>query len=859
MKEISYNASANRKHRLMLLKYCTILSFFFSESVAAKVFFNPAFLKNSEEQNKVSDLSYFNAGLLQAPGIYRVDLWLNGKSIETADIEFKAEKQRDNDQLKLVPCIGLEKILSLGLKENYIQQHTALTEDQTRCNILSLIPDTSFQYDIELQRLSISIPQAALIHKNRSFVSPEAFNQGISAFLLNYRFLGSHTTYDQNSAQQESYNLNLRPGVNIGPWRLRHYSNWSKTTGRDGHNESWDNIYTYLQRDIISLRSSLLIGQGSSTGDIFDSVGFSGVQLASEDMMLPENATGYAPVIRGIAKSNAKVIIMQNGYQIYESYVSPGAFEIADLYQTGSNGDLKVIVKESDGSEQQFIVPYASLPVLRREGSLKYSITSGLYRAYDKHIDKTPFSQLSASYGLPFNSTLYGGMQLASKYQAIATGIGKNLGWIGAVSADATQAWSTQHGEKKSNGRSYRVRYSKNLTQTGTNFAIAGYRYSTSGFYTLSDVLNSYRDDNQRHESYRVKNRTEISLSQNIGDRLGSLSLGGVIEDYWDYRRRNKTISASYSNSWRGISYSMGYSHVKTVHNSGRFKSSENDQLFSLMVSIPFDRWMKSNSSVYAFYNMNTARPGETTHMAGLTGSSLEHNNLNWSVQQGYGNKSKTSGNVDLDYQGTYGELMTSYDYNNHARRVSYGISGGAVIHENGLTLSQPLGESVALIETPGAAGTSVMNHAGVRADFRGYAVVPYVTPYRLNDIVLNSETLPDNVELESNTVTVVPTRGAVTRSVFNGKVGIKGFIRLIDKSGKALPFGTTITLADGQSASTNFIGEDGSVYLTGLKHHGLLLAKWGNESAKKCKATYDFSNIPAPSTGIRQIQARCL
>lgn len=859
MKVISYYTSVKRKHGLRLLKYFTILSFFFCESVAARNFFNPAFLKNNDEQNKVSDLSYFDAGLLQAPGIYRVDLWLNGKSIETTDIEFKAEKERDNDQLKLVPCLGLEKILSLGLKENYIKQYATLTEDQTRCNILSLIQDASSQYDVELQRLTISIPQAALVHKNRNIVSPEAFNQGISAFLLNYRFLGSHTTYDQNSTQQESYNLNLRPGINIGPWRLRHYSNWTKTVGRDGHKESWDNIYTYLQRDIISLRSSLLIGQGSSTGDIFDSVGFSGVQLASEEMMEPENATGYAPVIRGIARSNAKVIIMQNGYQIYESYVSPGAFEIADLYQTGSNGDLKIIVKESDGSEQQFIVPYASLPVLRREGSLKYSITSGLYRTYDKQIDKTPFSQLSASYGLPFNSTLYGGTQLASKYQAIATGIGKNMGWIGAVSADATQAWSTQQGEKKNNGQSYRIRYSKNLTQTGTNFAIAGYRYSTSGFYTMSDVFNSYRDDNQRHAPYRVKNRTEMNLSQNIGERLGSLSLGGMIEDYWDKHRRNKTISASYNNSWRGISYSMGYSHVKTIQNSGRFKSSENDQLFSLMVSIPLDRWMKTNNSVYAFYNMNTARPGETTHMAGLTGSSLEHNNLNWSVQQGYGSKSKASGNVDLDYQGTYGELMTSYDYNNHSRRVGYGISGGAVIHENGITLSQPLGESIALVETPGAAGTSIINHAGVKTDFRGYAVVPYVTPYRLNDVVLNNETLPDDVELDTNTTTVVPTRGAIVRSVFNGKVGIKGFIRLTDKSGKALPFGTTITLADGQSASSNFIGEDGRVYLTGLTDNGSLLAKWGNEPDKKCKASYNFSNIPVPSMGIRQIQARCL
>lgn len=850
--------SLSRSRRLKRLTCFIVLSFFFSKNVTARTFFNPEFLKKSGEQSHVSDLSWFDAGLQQIPGVYRVDIWLNGRSIDNGNIEFKAQRKAKSALLELQPCLTLAQLTDLGLKESYIRQNSVLTQDPTRCDTLSLIPDASAKYDTELQRLSISIPQAMLVNRNRDRVPTEYFDQGISAVLLNYKFLASHNRYRRNASEQDNYNLNLRPGINIGPWRLRHYSNWSKTTGRE-NDASWDNIYTYLQRDIIPLRSSLLIGQSTSTGDIFDSVGFTGLQMATDEMMEPENASGYAPVVRGIAKSNARVIIKQNGYQIYETYVSPGAFEINDLYQTGSNGDLYVTVKESDGSEQQFTVPYASLPVLRREGSLKYSLTSGVYRTYDSHVEKTPFTQASASYGLPFNSTLYGGVQAASKYQAIAVGLGKNMGAIGALSVDATQAWSTQKDQNKNNGQSYRIRYSKNVVQTGTNFAIAGYRYSTSGFYTLSDVLSSYRDDRLRYEPYRVKNRTEMNISQSIGDRLGNVSLGGVIEDYWDNNRRNKSISASYSNSWNSISYSMSYSHVRSVQNQYRSRTKENDRLFSLMISIPLGPLLNSSNNLYAFYNMNTAKPGETSQMAGLSGSALEENNLNWSVQQGHGSRSKSSGNVDLSYQGTYGDLMSSWGYNRLSQRISYGVAGGAVLHKNGLTLSQPLGESIALVETPGATGTSVTNHTGVKTDFRGYTVVPYVTPYRLNDIALKSETLPDDVELDTNTTTVVPTRGAIVRSAFNGKVGIKGFIRLVDKAGKALPFGTTVTPSDSQSTTSNFVGEEGRVYLTGLKNNGLLLARWGNASTQQCQATYDFSATPAPSTGIRQIQARCL
>ncbi|WP_163613906.1 fimbria/pilus outer membrane usher protein, partial [Klebsiella variicola] len=72
------------------------------------------------------------------------------------------------------------------------------------------------------------------------------------------------------------------------------------------------------------------------------------------DNMLPDSEKGFAPTIRGIAKGNARVIIRQNGYKLYETYVSPGAFEINDLFPTSSSGDLDVTVLESDGSSQNY-------------------------------------------------------------------------------------------------------------------------------------------------------------------------------------------------------------------------------------------------------------------------------------------------------------------------------------------------------------------------------------------------------------------------------------------------------------------------------------------------------------------------
>ncbi len=107
--------------------------------------------------------------------------------------------------------------------------------------------------------------------------------------------------------------------------------------------------------------------------------------------------------------------------------VAPGAFEIKDLYSTGSAGDLNVNIKESDGSEQKiFIVPYASLAILQREGQLDYAFSSGKKRARPVlAIKNIIFIQSTAAYGVSSNITLYAGLQQAEdKYTNILMGSG---------------------------------------------------------------------------------------------------------------------------------------------------------------------------------------------------------------------------------------------------------------------------------------------------------------------------------------------------------------------------------------------------------------------------------------------------
>ncbi|PNS10968.1 fimbrial assembly protein [Mixta theicola] len=810
------------------------------------VTFNPALLERHGLENEAVDLSAFeNSPLL--PGTYRVEIVVNNQPKETRDVTFRQQRTSDGTQ-ELMPCLSVDSLAGYGVN---VARYPALQQNDG-CADLTQISDAVARLDVNAQRLLLSIPQAALNYQARETVSPERWDNGINALLLNYRFSGAHNeALVAHRHNDDSQFLSLRPGINIGPWRVRNYSTWSHSRNNQG---DWNNFYTYLQREIVPLQGQLTLGESTSPGDMYDSVNFRGVQLASDEDMLPDSLRGYAPVVRGIARSHAQVSVYQNGQIIYQTYVAPGAFAIADIYPTGGSGDLSVTINEADGSEQQLVVPFASVPVLQREGHIKYSLTGGEYRGYDNGHDGKLFFQATGIIGLPQAFTLYGGTQQAEKYRSLVAGVGKNLGQLGALSLDATLAHSRPAHLDSSQGHAWRLRYGKNFINTGTSVALAGYRYATSGFYSLNDVLDSYEHE-RLWQWDRRRQRAELTLTQNLWTGAGALTLSAINEDYWDDQHQTRSLNFGYNNSWSSISFSLNYSYNRNIIKPAwRDKSAREDQVLAFSLSIPLSR---SSGHTWANYQMTSARHGSTSHSAGLSGTALADNNLSWSLRQGYTNHNEGSGgSAEVDFRGGYGEADAGYAWDRHSRRLSYGLSGALVAHRDGITFSQPLGETVALVKAPGIADASVLNQTGVSTDFRGYTLVPYMRAYRVNEIMLDPLSLPDTVELQNSTQLVVPTRGAVVRADFSGRIGQRALITLVRRNGLPVPFGATVTLAGEVDNYSSIVGDNGEVWLSGLAEQVSLQVNWGSRSDSHCRA--DFTLPEVKDDIVTQLQTTC-
>lgn len=852
-----------RRIRLTQLSVATLLASpaFLAQ---AELYFNPRFL--ADDPAAVADLSSFEKGQELPPGTYRMDIYLNDGFMTTRDVTFSAGENGHG----LMPCLTRGQLASMGLNTAAIKGMEALEPDAC-VPFTEMIKDATIRLDVGQQRLYLTIPQAYMGNQARGYISPELWDNGITAGLLNYNFTGNNVQNRVGGSSQYAY-LNLQSGLNVGAWRLRDNSTWSYSSGSTSENK-WQHVNTWLERDITPFRSRLTLGDSYTNGDVFDGINFRGAQLASDDNMLPDSQKGFAPVIHGIARGTAQVSIKQNGYEIYHSTVPPGPFTINDLYAAGNGGDLQVAIKEADGSVQSFTVPYSSVPVLQREGHTRYALTAGKYRSGNDLQEDPTFFQSTLMHGLPAGWTLYGGTQLADRYRAFNLGVGKNMGDLGALSVDITQANAMLPDDSEQQGQSVRFLYNKSLSELGTNIQLVGYRYSTQGYYSFADttyqrmsghsvvtedgpVYVKPKFTDYYNLAYSKRGKVQVSVTQQLG-RTATLYVSGSRQSYWGTDSADEQFQVGLNTAVSDINWTLSYSLTKNAWQDGR------DQMLAVNVNIPFSHWLRSDSqSVWrhasASYSMSDDLNGRMSNLAGLYGTLLEDNNLSYSVQTGYASggegSSGSTGYAALNYRGGYGNANVGYSHSDSLKQLYYGMSGGVLAHANGVTLSQPLNDTVVLVSAPGAEGTRIENQTGVRTDWRGYAVLPYATEYRENRVALDTNSLADNVDLDDAVVNVVPTHGAIVRAKFKTRVGMKLLMTLTHR-GKLVPFGAVVTSADNQNSS--IVADNGLVYLSGMPLAGKVQVVWGEGDDARCVADYRIPNESLEQTLI-QLSAVC-
>lgn len=840
--------SIKMKNSMTIFRYSVFTSLIlFSLNSYSEDYFDPALLDGQLGGNDI-DLSQFSQKDALPEGKIILSVYVN--NMNHGESEINLVKVNNN---KVVPEITPQLLKELGVKVEAIPSLNKLKDNEPITDIGQYIPDASVKVNLSELRLNTSFPQIVMSNDAMGYIDPSLFDSGVSALFANYMLSGSHSSNDQNSFNEQNNGKlkndnffgQLRMGFNYDEWRLR--STMTQTYSRNyGGQEKQNNnsnkfSNTYLSRNLYSLRSEFIIGETSSGNEVFDSVPMKGIRLVSNEQMLPSSQQGFAPDINGIAQSNARITIKQNGNVIYQTYVAPGPFKITDLYASGSGGNLDVTITEENGAERTFTVAFSTLPVMLRPGGWKYELTTGRFDGgITDGSKKADFILASGVYGLPYDVTLYGGLLGAKKYFSLVSGIGISLGNYGAISTDITYAHANFDTIGNQDGQSYRFRYSKNMTTTGTSVDLTALRFSTKNYYSFSQFNTAdykLKDDTAPWLGEREKSRFTTSISQSLG-KFGSVYLSGSYYNYWEKNEKVTQLTTGYNSAYKGVSFGINYS-IDRIKSKDSWP--ENRQI-NVNVSVPFSLFsnnpMASNFS--SSYMLTHDNHGRTSQQVGFTGNAFD-NALSYGISQSWANQNQpNNGSLYANYSGNYGTTSVGYNYSKDYYNVNGSMSGGLLLHSGGLLLGRSMGNSMAIIEAPGAKGTE-LNSGNGEINSQGYALSPYLSEYRLNTVGLNVNTLPENTTLQTTSQNVVPTKGAIVKVAFKTKIGFQAIFNL-QFAAETVPFGAIAKLINADNPNeinSGIVGDNGQLYMSGLPSNGELFIKWGNKNQQSCTASY--------------------
>ncbi|QCR63168.1 fimbrial biogenesis outer membrane usher protein [Serratia fonticola] len=795
------------------------------QEIAKNLEFDASFL-NVDDNNAV-DLSRFANGSSALPGVYKTALYVNDQLISNVDIEFKARADKT-----VYPCLTPDIIKNIAFNYDKLPADF-LSQQQAGDLCLDLqhkLPEALVNFDSNEQRLDIVIPQVYMLNTARGTVSPELWDSGIASAQLGYNVNGY--TSESHGETFSSLFAGVNAGLNLGAWYLRHNGSY---TQMDNGPSQYSSINTYLQRDIPALKARALVGQSNTTGDLFDTLPFSGVQLSTDERMLPESLRGYAPDIRGIARTNARVTVRQGSQVLYETTVTPGEFLINDLYPTGYGGDLLVTVRESDGTEQTFTVPYSSVAQLLRPGSSRYSITGGEVRS-DNLREKPALYQATYQRGLTNRITGYGGMQLNQDYYALQLGAAVGTP-IGAVAFDVTQAHAqlpngTDGADSSLSGQSYQVSYSKLISETNSNLSLAAHRFSTDGymdFMTAMQTRDAVAQGYSPDSIWRAKNRLTLTAGQGLPGNWGQLYVSGSLQNYWNRDGSEKQYQMGYNNRYKSLSY--GLSANRSLSSLG---TSQTNYLLSFSVPLGRDDQTHTPQLRMDLSHDSSGRYGQQATVSGSAGAEnqFSYGATAMNANQGMGSSGSLSGNYRSPATALSGTVGTGKGY----RSASAGMNGTVIAHSGGVSFTPYTADTFALVEAKGAEGASVSSYPGVKIDSHGYAVVPYLNPYQMNDISIDPKGTASDVELDNTSQKVAPYSGAVVKVKYNTKRGTPLLINATYQ-GDPVPFGADILDSKGNNVGS--VGQGGQLYARVAEDKGQLRVKWGEGSTMQCTVSY--------------------
>lgn len=692
-------------------------------------------------------------------GQYFVDVQLNSVTTGRRPLDVSLEDEKAGNI-----CLSSEWLEQSGIHLR-LEAYKKNFDNNRGCYVLGKNANTLVQFDYAAQTVNFIVPQAYILNEN----NPSQWDYGIN---------GLKVTYDGNFDKSSDDTLNafghFNTTLNVGRWVLS--SNMNATKDSYGSQLATNDLT--LSTAISQIRGDFQLGRSQTRSELFPDFGFYGVSLRSNSNMRPRDSSGYAPLISGVATSTSRITISQGGYTIYSKVVPPGPYQIDDISPV-SNGDLLVIVEDDSGTKKSTIYPVSTLPTLLRPGEYNYDFAVGQKNEGNELKDAFTSSQGtfllgSLDYGLS-DTTINMATILHDHYQSGGFGFIQSLGKWGAFSSNANLAKAEYDNNKSKHGISFTFKYAKNFTNK-TDLQLLTYRYQSSDYRDFS----SFTPDS-RFDTNPEKVRYEARLSHRLNSDL-YLSSSFWRQSYWNNDGDSAGIDISISKSMvNGISiYGSGsYSHGGDIN--------KDDYSASIGASIPFNL-----GGVQHYNNISTGynRGEGTSFNTGISATIDKRLNYNLNINKNAQDITGSSANIGYAFD----TVQTNLGVSQNGARTTFsgGASGSAVITaESGLLLTKQSSDTLAIVKIRDMPGVTF--NESLPTNDNGETAV-FLPSYNLTNININTDNVPDNIDLLNSSYNVTPTEKAIVYREFNFIDVQRYILRVRDSMGHILKGGNAKT-----------------------------------------------------------------
>jgi outer membrane usher protein FimD/PapC len=722
-------------------KYTSIGLLFVGFNVYANVnntlSFDLDFLQGSKETPKVFRST---SGIVE--GHYFSNVIINNKSVGKRNFTI-TKKEEVEDKL----CLSKSFISDLDIKftpqiEDLYNTHSCIDFDNMEY--------ASVKFNLSNQTLNISIPQRYL-----STTKEKTYDYGINGIRIGYSLRAT-----ANNSGDESVFGNFNSKLNINKWVVN-----TDFTGSWVNNGTETNLANlYAQRVLPSLEADFSIGKKYSGNNILGSFSYGGVGLKTNNH-INRMKTNYIPHISGVVNSSVHVTVKQNDRIIYAETIPSGPYLINDFSIHGF-GDLIVEIKGDNGYLERRKYPIITLPSLLRSTSFDYSIAigkrfngSGVDGLFDSERN---FIFTEGKYGFD-GYTLEGSVIVDEKFKGIGAGATFYLGRIGSLAIEGGYSHANYNNSPTLTGSSVGLKYAYHLT-SNTTLQLAAYKYQDKDY----TIYNNFNPEDNKKENNKQKGRFELLMSHNYGKVHANLMFWQ--QTYWGSNEHDIGINSSI-NSYFFDKVSIGL-NASYGDNRGRENYSA-----GLSVSIPLSY---DETHHYLMASVSSSKHSDTVYSTNASGQLSDRVSYSMNIND--------SGiNLNSSYLFDKVNMSTGISYHDGNSLFSAGISGGiAWTNPSGIIAYRHRADTVALIDSSGVDGLSIN---GAVTNDQGFALVS-VSPYRDNNINIDLEALPINIEVDHRQHTVIPVEHAIVLNKIKTRKVFRYIIKIKDKYGRIITSG---------------------------------------------------------------------